>query len=408
VLTRPDRTVPAFGNTDHAPLPPDEAVDASRPPARAVNLFAAAGYAVWWHGLGAWPDAARLSQTVVTWSSFPSRAHKLADDMSVLVWSGGRNWITNTGYWPYGVDGYDDANGWRGSNAPHVRGERRAPPGATTLARVGEAAGVQGIELQRRAEGGVELRRQIVALDGDTWIIADSATGPSDVEVDTLWTTMPGSRVQPVGTHAFAIVGSGTSGRARIGVFGTGVAPVVHTGVLRPFAGWVVASAWPVAAPSIEVRHRAPATVITVLSVGAAADASAVLGAGTPTADNWTVVVGQDGNARTIRRAGDRLLVSGPAAREATLTLGSAPPAAADRRRVTDAYEQAASRYPGFRELTYYRHKVTWLLLGLLAAQELVIGIARRWKPAAAVPLRAAAAVAWLLVGLWAWLVYLQ
>ena len=97
--------LPAFGE----PVTGDEAVEPGPSQARATSIYPAAGYAVWWHGLDAWPDASRLSQTVITWSNYPSRAHKLADDMSVLVWAGGRAWLTNTGYWPYGVQGYDGA-----------------------------------------------------------------------------------------------------------------------------------------------------------------------------------------------------------------------------------------------------------------------------------------------------------
>jgi hypothetical protein len=400
--------VPAFGNSDHAPLPPDEAVDTTRPPARATSAFPAAGYAVWWHGLDAWPDASRLSQTVVTWSNFPSRAHKLADDMSVLIWARGRPWITTTGYWPYGVEGYDDANGWRGSNAPHVSGERRAPPGATTLRRLGEAPRVRMLELQRQAERGAELRRQIVELDGTTWIVVDSTTGPPGVEIDTLWTTMPASDVRPIGPHDFAIVDRKGSGNARVHLLGAGIVETVRKGELQPFAGWVIDQAQPAAAPSIEVRTRTPGTVITVLSVGPAADWQAGLGPDGPTADAWTVVLRQAGHERLVRLAGNRLVVSDPG-RDVELTLDVPGPAvAADRRRVTDAYDEVVARYPGFRDLTFYRHKVTWLLLGLLLGQELVIAVVRRWSGTAAIALRWIAAVAWLLVGLWAALVYLR
>jgi hypothetical protein len=409
LLTRPDLTLPVFGNTDHAPLPRDEAVEPGPSPARDTSIYPAAGYAVWWHGLDAWPDATRLSQTVVTWSNYPTRAHKLADDMSVLVWAGGRAWLTNTGYWPYGVQGYDEANGWRGSNAPHMRGEGRPLPGTTTLRRAGQSPGVRMLELERQAEGGVRFRRQIVEWEGFTWVVVDSVVGPASTEVDTVWTTMPASELQQTGPAEFSIVGSDRAERAHIRFLGGEVATTVLAGELHPFGGWVISAAQPTAAPSIEVRRRSPGTVVTVLSVGAAARWQAALGASVPSADGWTVVLGASGEERRIRLGGDRLVVSGPAGDEAVVPLEApARTAETDRRTVLQAYESVVARYPGFRELTFYRWKLTVLMLGLLIAQEIVVGIARRWSRAAAAAVRGGAVLAWLSVGLWAYFVYLR
>ena len=81
--------------TRRAPI--EESVDPTIAPTPASRLYEVAGLSVAWRGTEAWPQPQNLSQTVVTWSNFPTRAHKHADDMAIVVWAKGRTWLTNSG-----------------------------------------------------------------------------------------------------------------------------------------------------------------------------------------------------------------------------------------------------------------------------------------------------------------------
>ena len=270
LLQRPDRTLPVYGNTDHSPRTIDESVDPTRAPIPASRLYGVAGFAVGWRGTETWPQAQRLSQTVVTWSNFPSRAHKLADDMAIVVWAQGRTWLTNSGYWPYGVEGYEAANGWRGSNAPHFQGESPRAVRETVLLGAGASRSVSALDLERRLLQGESVRRQIVEIDGSTWIVLDSAAATQVQLVESIWTMMPEIKVQATGEREFLLRSFDSTAAARLIFAGPlASAPSIRLGSLTPFGGWIVRAGRPTPAPAIEMQQRADRMpVATVLKLG--------------------------------------------------------------------------------------------------------------------------------------------
>lgn len=410
LLTRPDRTLPAIGNTDHAPLVVAESVDAQAAPGKDYAVYPSAGFAVFWSGLAEWPTSARLAQTMVTWSSFPSRAHKLADDMSVVVWASGRPWLTNTGYWPYGVEGYRGATGWRGSNAPHLADEPFPSPRAT-LRRLGNSQAFRFIELERpSARRDVTLRRQIIELDGSHWIIVDSSDGPTDAATERIWTTMPETRVQKIRDHEYLLKGTADSQVARISFLGEFQdAPRIRSGEREPFAGWIVRASRPTPAPSFEIRTSAFSITATVLSVGKASSSIAEFQRAPSRPDDWTIVLRTGNLQHVVSRAGDRIVVSRPSGAVAEVGLSAADDHGGDiRKAVLDAYDEAQAKYPRYKELTYYRHRLSLLMLAVLLLQELSIAAARRWSVHVSHALRWASSAAWVAVGLYAFYVYLR
>jgi hypothetical protein len=409
LLQRPDRTLPVYGNTDHAPLSIEEGVDSTMPPAPASRLYDVAGLSVLWRGTEAWPQTQDLSQTVVTWSNFPTRAHKHADDMAVVIWAQGRTWLTNSGYWPYSAEGFEQANGWRGSNAPHFQGESPRVPRETVLLGSGASPSVSVIDLERRLPGGASVRRQVIEVSGKTWIMLDSAAGVQRQPLESIWTTMPETEVRAVGEHQFLLRNTGPPATARMFFAGAlASAPLLRLGNFAPFGGWIVRAGRPIPAPAIEVLQRADQSpVATVLKLGehTAAIRLEDLGQG-PT--QWTIRVDSSDDGFVARRAKNTLSIQFADGREERVELVVPTDVEVRRRAIVSAYEAARREYPGVRELTSYRFRLTMLALILLVVQEAVIAATRRLSSGLVPALRAAASMAWLCFGFLAAFWYLR
>ena len=406
LLQRPDRTLPVFGNTDHAPRTVEESVDPTQGPVPASRLYEVAGFAVWWRGTETWPQMQSLSQTVITWSNFPSRAHKHADDMAIAVWARGRTWLTNSGYWPYGAEGFEDANGWRGSNAPHFQGESPQVVRETVLVGAGTSPSVSAIDLERRMPHGF-VRRQIVEIDGRTWIVLDSAAGAQGQLVERIWTTMPEIKVRAAGEREFLLQSMDSTARLTFAGPLASV-PSLRLGSPVPFGGWIVRAGRPTPAPAIEVQQRADrAPVATVLRLG---DESAAVRVEAIEADEtqWSISVESAKDGFVLRRVKNQLSIRFADGRDEHLQLAPSADVDPRRRDIVSAYKAAALEFPGVRDLTFYRYRLTLLVVMLLAAQELVIAATRRYSQRSVPVLRGVASLAWLAFGLLAALWYLR
>lgn len=412
LLWRPDRSLPVFGNTDGTDRLSDDDIVPPKP-GSAYAFLPVSGYAIWWSGLEAWPAMDRLSQTIVTWSSYPTRAHKHADDLSVLIWSAGVSWITTVGYWPYDAAGYPDAQAWGSANAPHFAGE---PPQDIPLARVlGSADGgrLRAIALERPAAGAPALlRRQVVELDGSTWLIADSVSGQRAGKVERLWTASATTEWADPAEPGFILRAKGSPLAARMSFLGSLSAPPRrHLGESAPYLGWNVLSAKPTPAPAISVTQEGPVSlVVSVLQVDdekrlrALAEPSLVAGA---TADAWSVVVTtRDGPVRVDWGPGQVTagLPQGPI-RAALQPAERRWDAARDE--IVSAYQEMGTRYTRFRELISYRYQVTWAFVALFLLLELAIWGLRRRAPAAVVPMRVLASCFWPAFGFYGAYVFL-
>lgn len=409
LLQRPDRTLPVYGNTDHAPRTTEESVDPKIAPMPASRLYGVAGFAVGWRGTEAWPLAQNLSQTVVTWSNFPSRAHKHADDMAIAVWAQGRPWLTNSGYWPYGAEGFGDANGWRGSNAPHFQGESPRAIRETVLLGAGASRSVSAIDLERRLPQGASVRRQIVEVDGNTWIVLDSAAGAQGQFIESLWTTMPETKVHAAGEREFLLRSIDSMGAARLILAGPlASTPAIRLGSLTPFGGWIVRAGRPTPAPAIEVlQHADRMPVATVLRLG---EQRATIRFESARSDetHWSIWVESEQDSLFVRRVKDLLSIRFADGRGEFVELVASADIDARRRDIVSAYEAANREFPGVRDLTFYRYRLTMLALIMLVVQEAVIATTRRLRPSVAPALRMLASIAWLGFGLLAAFWYLR
>jgi hypothetical protein len=395
-LRYPDGSLPVYGNTDHA-----DRIDHVRTDGGPLDDVLPAS------GLALWHDDGTDARTLVTWGHFPSRAHKLADDMSVVVWAGGRRWITTTGYWPYGLEGEVDAHGWRGSNAPHLPGE--PPEGDRTVRLVGSAASdsVRVITLARSVVGGPgRIERTVVRVEGRRWYVVDATTPDAAAGHSTVWTFPPNLR--PDGVDGDFVLHADDSGAtARFALSGELARPVERVaGGRRPFAGWTVHDGRPTPSPSFVATTRGPGSV-ALASLDTSP--SGVQEPATPSrldvgarAGHWSIRTDPASGVTRLALDADRFDVEFSDGRRETLVLRPEPAAAADARAsVLAAYAGAQARHERFPYLLPWRIEATLIFAGLLVVQEGALWAIRRRRPRAALVLRIASVPSWLLLGAW-------
>lgn len=254
-LRRPDGSIPVFGDSWSqgenpnpwmtGPIDSDEFSLALRcvadaKPTPTVDVFPTSGYAVWWNNLESWPDQESMSQVAMTWSYFPGHAHKHADELAISLWAAGQTWWTNVGNWPVEKKGRADAMSWSGSNAPHRKGEEYGSKRAATLKYFGSNANLVVIDAERIVLNGFSVRRQVINLRPDIWVVIDSARGCGEEGVETVWTSPHNveiNRDDGLGSYNLSVAG----GQASVTKFFLGSADLRISevrGSYSPFAGW--------------------------------------------------------------------------------------------------------------------------------------------------------------------------
>lgn len=431
-LRRPDGTLPAVGDTDGASLgdfPPTTAIDAAgraaplgpyapQRPDAPETLAVAAGYWIEWDGLEGWPDGSDLGQTVMTWTSPPGPGHKHADELSLEVWSDGVGWLTGVGYWPYDAEGRLQAESWAGANAPHLTGEASTSERETWLLAHGRNDRIVALDVERVGPGTYRVRRQVVHVAADLWIVLDVSSGGSAAS-QSVWTLSPDVELLPTeATGSFLLRAGPAAASARLDYVGSpSTTFTTFRGSLAPFAGWQVVDGTPRAAPAVVVEQPAgSAWLVTVLARtddSAAADPVA----GRPTdarvtsAEDWALTLPTGNGALAIRRMGATITVARQDASgrdEATVGLAPGPDVRSELTRLRSAFDSMASAYPQFQPLTSRRTIVTIVIVVLALGQEVVLWIVRRRRPGLNLPLRALATIGWVAVAAWLSLVFLR
>jgi hypothetical protein len=428
-ILRPDSTLPRFGDTRSRaePLVPLAALrdskrarevglpstDRIRGP-RSHSLYAVAGYSIWWDGLDGWPAARDLRQTVVLWSQLRGHGHKHADELSVLVWAGGRTWWTNVGYWGYGVPGRAAAVSWSGSNAPHLIGEPADSRRTTTLLGHGWSEQLAAIDLRRDTESAHRFRRQVVYVRPDKWVILDHVAGSKGARARTVWTTWYDTELSSASAGtSFVLTDPDRSSHMRVTLVGSqGTRVRSLEGSLDPFAGWVAESFAGRPAPALVVEQPAEdswAATICSLEEGAAvrsthADREVV---SWTRANRWEIHIAASDDELLLSRAGNLLRLSSDGKVLEELELHSAPDTRKRKRELEAALDRMAVIYPQFASMLDFRRKLSYLLLGIFCAQEtLLVGFGRFLRQYRD-PLRLLAVSGWIAGWVWLNLFYL-
>lgn len=401
LLERPDGTLPMFGNTLSMPwtlpdkgLGPQPVSTPAHAGAPTGALHPVSGYAAWWDTARAPNGGSVLTQTVVPWSNFSGHAHKLADEMSLLLWADGHSWITNVGYSPYHGALAAKAADWTGSTAPHLIGERPQAARETRLRASLDADGLRALDLERTNADGTRVRRQIVAGGGRWWIVLDAADAGNTATLCTQWTTYPGTHVtaRPVSAAsagnaitpgtAFRLTREGSS-RAlalQIATGGHGKVEQLEAST-EPYAGWAVVDRRPVPTQSLRSTARAQDWILSVFVLDAAATEArgALLRTATVSApEQWRVTLDIDGQPLTVAREAMTLTHTGQA-----FTLRAGRDVTAERTAIATAFNAVRDKYPRVRDLLDYRWRATlatiagWMAVLLIAALPVARSVVR-------------------------------
>jgi hypothetical protein len=383
LLIRPNGTLPLFGNTSAGTsnaIPVSESggtvpirylLPPLPNPVNRSSLFPLAGYAIWWQA----DDSNKFAQTVIAWAKHDGHGHKHADEGSVLFWADGVDWVTNTGYWPYGMRNEEAAYSWTGSNAPHQPGEDFVVPRSVQLLKTGESSGARFIEIERRNLDGALFRRQVLQIDARTLLVLDFARGLSK-GIESIWTVDPSLRLSPGATDDSFISTAAFDGRRLAISYATPSAAKlqIRRGSESPFAGWVVVNGKPTPADALQFVDLSSSSASAVL-FRVASDVTET----TPrihiepgaTAEKWEVSLAGIGERRRISRNDSTITLgnlAGPQspARSVLMHLLAAPDATTGRAALQTAYRRAVDLYPPWRDLAFYRRRLSYAL-GVLA-----------------------------------------
>jgi hypothetical protein len=386
-LRRPDGTLPIFGDTgsgrsrvqlvdlDWRGRASAFRYEESWRPHHLHSLYPVAGYSIWWDGLEKWPQARHLSQLAVTWSYFPGHAHKHADEMSLSLWSAEQRWITNIGYWPYGVPGRREAVSWSGSNAPHGVDEENNSSRETNLQYFASSERLAFIDLERKEATGYNARRQIIWKKPNIWVVVDRVSCNGHSRSRTVWNTTHDVRLEkgPI-PGWFDLYGPG--GKVLTGIFFgyNEIRTLALRGSDPPFAGWEVSKGKGVPAPAILVEqpcNDSVSAVAWVLNDGKVSGTGGRLNAWQGP-EEWAIEISlEETGTIKLQRKLDRLVVRASA--EELLNLRPAPDVSAQRQQIYGALAAAADKYPRFNDNYRYRMKATQLLIFLFFIQGILL-----------------------------------
>lgn len=426
LLRRPDGTLPMYGDTSSMPrLAPrrtarhngDGAAEplnarTPSPPSNAFAVYPVAGHAILWDGLQRVDAADAIpAQTVMTWSYYPGLGHKVADELSMIIWTGGRTWLTNTGYWPYGVMGREQAESWGASNAPHLLGESKHSDRTSRVRGMGQGEGIAFVDIERSGPLGYSVRRQIVRLvDDRSWVVLDHSLDSAAQTTTTNWTFYPDLSVTPLATEGLFWAAAANSPAGMVSSFSgsAGFKTELTAGREVPFAGWVVLDRTPTRAAAIVVRQPSQDSwSLATFSLTDAGQAATVSQRARMdkwiNADHWTALVPTASGQVTLTRIGQSLVLhrQRPPGGDVEINLVARDTPAAAVATVRDAFRWASENYNKFREMISYRFRMSYLLLAVLAGQESLLLLMRQRLTRLARNLRVASWVGWSTGGLW-------
>lgn len=374
-LIRPDGSLPLIGNTSDGsrfgiPLVPangSKPVEDEKPPQHpqiGTTLLPVSGYALWWNQ---GHSNEILTQTLINWAKHDGHGHKHADEGAFHLWSDGINWITSTGYWPYGADGIKEAYGWQSSNAPHRINEAASEQRTNDFLSYITTPTTRAIDLQRQTSGGSIFRRQIIQLDAATTFaldfVKDSALGS-----ETIWTISPRLSLDSSQNPDLYLASSPNTGLRMWISLDNPLHTVVthHFGSRTPFAGWVVVDNKPTPSHALRVinpqSNSVGATLFSLKKQDRPNGARIKLVPGA-TPENWQVIIIDGETTRRIERIANTLYSQQDAQTNEKFTWIASPNISDERNYLKSAYTKAINLYPPWRDFKQFRKKLSFMVI---------------------------------------------
>ena len=405
-LLRPDGSLPLVGNTAaSSPASDNHTHAAARPstaPYMGSDLYPLSGYAIWMD-TGGTP-----AHTLVAWAKHDRHGHKHADEPSVHFWSRDMDWITATGYWPYGERGYDQANGWEGSNAPHAKGEAAQNPRVVHLLGTGETGTVRALDIENFRQSGLKVRRQIVQITPEQLLVLDNVSGAA-VPVETLWTLDPRLTLQSLDGQRYrsSDVGGGYALQINLAhAEAASLKTTLHRGSWFPFAGWVVVGRKPTPAATLRVeRPPGDSVTATLFTVGNQTEPVVMALAQGSLPESWTIDSRSATGPMRVTREGESIRVTSPLG-ETLLKLAAPPSLEARQSALRGAMSEAIERYPPWRALADYHQRLYVGIFLLWAMAEVMLGLLA-WKRLRRKWMDSAVIAGWAGVAWWIHVLYL-
>lgn len=410
-IQRPDGSLPPYGDTEirswrglptEASASHDQYDPVSCGSPQTAFIDPDFGHASIW---SADPDlATHASHLFVAWANFPGRAHKHADELTAFLWHSGQEWWAASGYWPYGDADRADAEGWSGSNAPHLLDESPWDTGNSQLLGYVIDDNTVFLDLERVTARGCDVRRQILTVSSDTWTIIDHAGGACGSDgMRTVWTLMPEVTAEPALTpHRYNLRHRRSNAAGQLMLAGGQGHAVQEVRASRePFGGLVAIEGQIM--PSIAFFSEAPlgSWTASIWRFGEVEETSP--GLHLPewrNAEDWSITLPGPTGTWSVGRNQGQLTVTPPSspAREWTIAAGSTEQPAL--RSAANAYRQMAEDYPRHHDYLPYRNKATVLAMALFVGQFPAIWVLRRLRtPTFAVQILTAAG--WLATFAW-------
>ncbi|MDH4053940.1 MAG: heparinase II/III family protein [Gammaproteobacteria bacterium] len=431
VLRRGDETLPKFGDTNgparglrvariddegRAMAPEQWMPDETR--ARTL-ILPVSGFAVWWdrHESGTDASAAFASQLAMSWSRFPSLAHKHSDDLAITLWRADGDWIIGPGYWPYWSERRKNAIDWSGMNAPHFTGYGSNLNVESRLIGQHYSKNLAILDVIRQAEDH-QFRRQVIRYGLDNFLILDSNNfnkgQAGDRDARAVWTSSPGSHAEPTrGADAFA-VRSSKDGVIMLLQFASDgeLKTDLFNGNAEPFLGWTFDSGKFAKAPAVQAVSAGARWVISHISFRPSleqADPAPILMEHWSSPTSWTAVIQSGLEVTKIKREGARLVqLHSDKPSEGGVTIDATGKEVEIRRsEIIKAYNAAMRDFPRFRPLLDYRLRATIIVAVLFFVLEVLLGIIHRINPHLSVALRYGEIMGFFALGFWLEAIYL-
>lgn len=419
-LRRPDGTLPMLGDSTSEADPIGPPVFAGTPadftkplttrmdwkPNQPLAFYPLSGYSIWWNGLSDWPDEQKLSQLMVTWSHFPGHGHQRAQDLSVLFWAAGQTWWTNTGYWSYSHPARLEVESWAGGGGPHAQGEPARGQRTTAVLGYAQARELRALDLERKTEDGLRIRRQVIQASPELWIVLDQTEDRTGRPVIATWTTYPDVTVERGDRpDSYLFKAEGKPATLDVSVIGAeGVSVHQRRGDMQPLAGWAFVDGRAAEANALLVTHNKNLDWSAVIwSLGSDGKPTIVTAPriSWKDAQNWNATVGLASGQVEISRLGNVVQVGNE-----RLNMQAPPDTSQDRLAMRQAYTALEQEYPKFADVPTYRAKMTYILLAVLAMQAGIYFFMRRYRRQYVSALLGALGLAWVMGAVWLHAVY--